>query len=58
MGMRPTVSYDTVSVSFETVSVSYETLEIGVKQGDYRGKSHKKCPEEYRTFGKVFMVMV
>ena len=46
------------SVSFETVSVSYNTIVIRIKQGDYRRKSHKKCPEEYRAFWKVFMVIV
>ena len=56
MGMRLTVSYDTVTVSFETASVSNETVGIGMKQGDYEGKSHKKCPEEHRAFWKVVMV--
>ncbi len=27
-----------------------------MKQGDYRGKSHKKRPEEYRAFWRVVMV--
>lgn len=56
--MRPTVSNETVSVLNETASVSNETVGIGMKQGDYRGKSHKKCPAEYRACGKVFMVIV
>ena len=38
------------SVSNETVGVSFETVGIGIKQGDYREKSHKKCPEEHRAF--------
>lgn len=48
--MRPTVSNETVSVSNETASVSNETVGTIMKQGDYEGKSHKKCPEEYRAF--------
>ena len=48
------VSFETVGVSFETVGVSFETVGTIMKQGDYREKSHKKCPEEHRAFWKVF----
>ena len=56
---RPkSVSYETVSVSNETVTVPNETVGTIMKQGDYREKSHKKCPEEYRAFWRVVIVMV
>jgi len=45
-------------MSYDTVGVSNEIVGIRMKQGDYRGKSDKKCPEEYRAFRKVIMVIV
>ena len=56
--MRKTVSFETVGVSYDTVGVSYDTVGIRMKQGDYRGMKHKKCPEEHRAFWRVVMAIV
>ena len=58
MDMPKSVSNETVGVSYDTVTVPNETVGTIMKQGDYREKSHKKCPEEHRAYWKVFIVMV